>query len=55
MVKVFESIAGRTDCVKVMFADVQATLAASLPVLFLDGRKAQINWQVIADDKRENM
>ena len=33
MVKVFESIAGRTGCAKVMFADVQTPLAASLPVL----------------------
>ncbi len=40
MVKVFESIAGRIGCVKVMFADVQASLAASLPVLILYGKKA---------------
>jgi len=32
-VKVFESIAGRTGCDKVMFADVQTKLAADLPVL----------------------
>ena len=35
MVKIFESIAGRTGCVKVLFADVQAPLSASLPSLFL--------------------
>ena len=39
MVKVFESIAGRTGCAKVMFADVQAPLAASLPVLFLMAKR----------------
>ena len=39
MVKVFESIAGRTGCVKVMFADVQASLAVSLPVLFLMAKR----------------
>jgi hypothetical protein len=32
-VKVFESIAGRTGCDKVMFVDVQTKLAADLPVL----------------------
>jgi hypothetical protein len=32
-VKIFESIAGRTGCDKVMFADVQTKLAADLPVL----------------------
>jgi hypothetical protein len=32
-VKIFESIAGRTGCAKVMFADVQTKLAADLPVL----------------------
>jgi len=32
-VKVFESIAGRTGCAKVMFADVRTKLAADLPVL----------------------
>ena len=39
MVKVFESIAGRTGCAKVMFADVQAPFAASLPVLFLMAKR----------------
>ena len=34
-VKVFESIAGRTGCDKVMFADVQTKFAADLPVLVL--------------------
>ena len=41
MVKVFESIAGRTGCIKVMFADVQAPLAASLPVLFFVAKRCK--------------
>ena len=38
-VKVFESIAGRGDCVQGMPADVQVLLAAALPVLVLCGKK----------------
>ena len=37
---------------KGMQADVRVSLAAALPVLILIGKKVQINWQVIADDKR---
>lgn len=39
LVKVFESIAGRCGCVQGMPADVQALLAATLPVLVLYGKK----------------
>ena len=38
-VKVFESIAGRGGCAKRMLADVQVSLAATLPVLVLCGKK----------------
>jgi len=46
-VKVFESIAGRTGCAKVMFADVQTKLAADLPVLvFSENILAQLRKQL---------
>ena len=39
MVKVFESIAGRGGCAQGMQADVQVSLAVTLPVLVLYGEK----------------
>ena len=45
--KVFESIAGRIGCDKVMFADVQTKLAADLPVLvFSENILAQLRKRI---------
>ena len=51
MVKVFESIAGRGGCTQGMQADVQVSLAVTLSVLILCGKKVQTKWRSVADDK----